>query len=324
MLGVAEASIYFVEEKNIRVEINYTSYYTSGAALALIFDNETWREYFRDRLMEYVKEVCSNIEEPKGVSAIKFKGDVEPRVNFIKGENWSRVSISFNMTGEGEPVLGRAGEYWAHYEFRGGFLQLIRGGVLQWLMIVRPPLPLVLIDVLTLNVTLPRGYSAVQVVPKQSSAFIDWKEDRVVLIWLFRDPSIERRDPAVAGIQSLYLDIKSLGEDERRYLNKLEELEKELRRNLPYSLNRKQALSLLNRVSLARYEERVFQTLTESYLEGLILEAEGFLRKVLLFKLMIGGLPVISALISYLILVRGKSLGPLRKLFKRAPLDLKV
>ncbi|GEM_PF-6384291 len=317
VLGVADASLYFIDEKNINVVINYTSYYVSGAALAVIFDNETLREHLRSRLISYVKEICAGAAEPKETNAIKFKKEVEPRADFIKGQNWSRISISFNLTGEGEPVLGKTGEYWAHYEFRGGFLQLIRGGVLQWLTTVRPPLPLVLIDVLKLTITLPKGYSAIQVIPRQSSAYVDWNNDRVILVWLFRDPSIEKRSPTVTGIQNLYLDIKSLGEDERKYLERLEYLENRLRKDLAYSINHEKALNLLEKVSLARHEERAFQILSESYIEELISEAEGFLRKTFMFKLLVASLPLASILFSALVLYKGRCLSYFGKLFRR-------
>lgn len=315
VLGTANVSLYFINERTINVTINYTSYGVSGAALAAIFDNETWREYFRDRLISYVKENCAKAEEPEGAGAIKFNKEVEPNVYFVKGENWSRISIYFNLTGEGEPVLGRSGEYWVHYEFRGGFLQLIRGGVLQWLTVVRPPLPLVLIDVLELKVTLPPGYSAVEVIPRESSAFIDWKNDRVVLVWLFRDPSIERRDPAVAGIQSLYLDLRGISSDRREILKKLGDIENSLRKNLPYSFDREEILSLLEKVSLARYKERAFQNLKESYLEELISEGEARVRKIFLVKLFTLSLPLVSLLLSVILLYKERSIKHIRKLF---------
>jgi len=315
VLGAADASLYFVDEKNVNVVINYTSYSYSAAALAAIFGNETLREYFRNKMVDYVKEKCAEATEPEGINAIRFNTDIEPRVDFIKGPNWSRVSISFNLTGEGEPVLGKAGEYWVHYEFRGGFLQLIRGGVLQWVTIVRPPLPIVLVDVLKLTVTLPKGYSALQVVPRQSSAIVNWKEDRVTLVWVFRDPLIERRDPAVAGIQNLFLDLKSLGDDEKRILKKLEDLENRLEENLPYSFNHETVLRLLEKVSLARFEERAFQILSDTYLDGLISETERFLRKVFLLKIAIVSLPLISFLLSASLLYKGGGMMYLRKLF---------
>ncbi len=319
VLGVADASLYFVDERNLNVVINYTSYRVSGSALAVIFDNETLREYFRNRLVTYVKEKCAEAGEPKGTSTIRFNADVEPRVDFIKGPNWSRISISFNMTGEGEPVLGKAGEYWAHYEFRGGFLQLIRGGVLQWVTILRPPLPLVLVDVLKLTVTLPKGYSAIQVVPRQSSIYVDWKEDRLTLIWLFRDPSIERRDPSVAGIKDLFLDIKSIGDDEKKILETLENLENKLRKDLPYALDKERGLKLLEKVSIAKYEERAFQILSNKYLEELISEAEWFLRKAGLFKLFIASLPLLSLLLSIFIFYKEARQKYFRKLFGKIP-----
>ncbi len=315
VLGIAEASLYFVDEKNINVVINYTSYSVSGAALSAIFDNETIREHFRTRLVEYVKDICSQAQEPVGTNPIRFNTEVEPKIDFIKGQNWSRISVRFNLTGEGEPILGKSGEYWAHYEFRGGFLQLIRGGVLQYLAVVRPPIPVVLIDVLKLTVTLPKGYSAIEVVPRQSSAYVDWENDRVVLVWLFRDPSIERRDPTVPGIQTLILDIKSVSDEKRQTLGKLEDLENGLRKSLSYSFNRDEALRLLEKVSLARYEERAFQILMESYINELISEAEGFLRKIFLLKLLMASLVPLSVLLSSFVLCRNRCLMYLRKLF---------
>jgi hypothetical protein len=317
VLGIAEASLYFIDEKNINVVINYTSYSVAGAALSVIFDNETIREYFRTKLVEYVKDICAQAQEPTGMNPIRFNTEVEPKIDFIKGQNWSRVSINFNLTGEGEPILGKSGEYWAHYEFRGGFLQLIRGGVLQYLAVVRPPIPVVLIDVLKLTVTLPKGYSAVQVVPRQSSAYVDWENDRVVLVWLFRDPSIERRDPTVPGIQTLILDIKSVSDEKRQLLGKLEDLENGLKKSLSYSFNHDEALRLLEKVSLARYEERAFQILMESYINELISEAEGFLRKIFVLKLLIAGLVPLSALLSSFVLYRNRCLKYLGKLFGR-------
>lgn len=317
VLGIAEASLYFIDEKHINVVINYTSYSVSGIALSAIFDNETIREHFRTRLIEYVKDTCAQAQEPRGTNPIKFNTEVEPKIDFIKGQNWSRISISFNLTGEGEPILGKSGEYWAHYEFRGGFLQLIRGGVLQYLTVVRPPLPVVLIDVLKLTVTLPRGYSAVQVVPRQSSASVDWEDDRVVLVWLFRDPSIERRDPTVPGIQTLIIDIKSVSDEKRQLLGKLEDLENGLKKSLSYSFNRYGALRLLEKVSLARYEERAFQILTESYINELISESESFLRKIFVLKVLIASLVPLSALLSYFISYRDRCMKHLGKLFRR-------
>jgi len=315
VLGVADASLYFVDEKNIKVAINYTSYSYSAAALAAIFDNETLREYFRNKIINYTKEKCAEASEPTGINAIRFNTEIEPRVDFIKGQNWSRISISFNLTGEGEPILGKGGEYWVHYEFRGGFLQLIRGGVLHWITIVRPPLPIVLVDVLKLTVTLPKGYSAIQVVPRQSSAVIDWRDDRVTLVWIFRDPLIEKRDSAVTGIQDLFLDLKSLGNYEKNILKRLGDLEDRLEGNMPYTFNSNEVLRLLGEVSLARFEERAFQTLSDSYLEGLVSETEQFLRKVLLLKVAILVLPLISFLLSASILYKKTVLTYLRKLF---------
>ena len=317
VLGTANVSLYFVDEKTINITINYTSYGVSGAALAAIFNNATWREYLRDRLISYVKENCAKAVEPEGSGVIKFSKEVEPYVYFVKGENWSRISIRFNLTGEGEPILGKSGEYWVHYEFRGGFLQLIRGGVLQWLTVVRPPLPLVLIDVLEVRATLPPGYSAIKVIPEESSALIDWKNDRVILVWLFRDPSIERRNPAVTGIQNLYLDLRDISSDKREILDKLGNIENSLMENLPYSFNHEEILSLLGKVSLARYEERAFQNLKESYLEELISEGEAELRKIFLVKLFTLSLPLLSLLLSAFFLYKERSIGYIRKLFER-------